>query len=332
MWVLLCVSLLSRHWSHGVHILSTHYCRMNHTGHVHGRLFEIVLGAFFHHKVWLLFSLLGILPKPRRKTWLWQEPLITFIFWMLPGHEDGGEAIRGSGTPQCLQEPWQEFSFEWMSASVINPIFGRLNPSQWPVTGKETDSPQGWWSQQCLGRNSHPQRQKTDSSSLNPESGQTYPTINSLQNKWSPPKGLFPLERSSTSDIEAGDVKILYGRVSSAFGVKLKQIITIVSIEMPLTLSLSTAISTSPTHQFIYLTACWHWLYGWLDVCSKPWFLRSLFMIQSDADIADGQPSSDGDLGTQACWYHVFTISSMWLVRLSTGASPSQTTRGGRTI
>lgn len=34
-------------------------------------------------------------------------------------------------------------------------------------------------------------------------------------------------------------------------------------------------------------------------------------MIQSDADIADGQPSSDGDLGTQACWYHVFTISSM---------------------
>lgn len=42
-------------------------------------------------------------------------------------------------------------------------------------------------------------------------------------------------------------------------------------------------------------------------------------MIGSDADIANGQLSSAGDLGTQACPPLGFTISTLWLLRLPPG-------------
>jgi len=54
-------------------------------------------------------------------------------------------------------------------------------------------------------------------------------------------------------------------------------------------------------------------------------------MMGSDADIPDGQLSSSGDVGTQACPSRGFAISTLWLLRLPPGVI-SFPTRGGKTL
>ena len=55
-------------------------------------------------------------------------------------------------------------------------------------------------------------------------------------------------------------------------------------------------------------------------------------MIGSDADIRDGLLSSGGDLGTQACPSRGFTISTLWLLRLSPGVTSFPDNQSGKDL